>query len=53
MVVDSFKYLPRGFRRGYESFSYQHDEPAWTVLETPIEEATVALLTSAGIYIEA
>ncbi len=52
MPVDSFKYLPRSFRQGYESFGYQHDEPAWTALDTPIEDATVALLTSAGIYIE-
>jgi D-proline reductase (dithiol) PrdB len=52
MAVDSFKYLPRSFRPGFESVGYQHDEPAWTTLETPIEEATIALLSSAGIYIE-
>lgn len=52
MPVDSFKYLPRSFRPNYERFGYQHDEPVWTALETPIEEATIALLTSAGIYID-
>ena len=52
MPVDSFRYLPRSFRQGYESFPYQHDTAAWAPLDTPIEDATIALLTSAGIYIE-
>jgi len=52
MPVDSFRYLPRSFRQGYESFPYQHDTPAWAPLTTPIEHATIALLTSAGVYIE-
>jgi hypothetical protein len=52
MPVDSFKYLPRSFRAGYEGFSYQHEEAAWAPLETPIEQATIALLSSAGIYLD-
>ncbi len=52
MPVDSFKYLPRSFREGYERLDFQADAPVWTPLEVPIEEATVALLTSAGLYLE-
>ncbi len=52
MPVDSFKYLPRSFREGYERLDFQADEPVWTPLEVPIEEATIALLTSAGLYLQ-
>ena len=51
MPVDSYKYLPRSFRVGYEQMSMQADTPAWTALERPVEEATIALLTSAGLYL--
>ena len=52
MPVDSYKYLPRSFRAGYELSSYQADEPVWAPLAKPIGEATIALLTSAGIYLK-
>jgi D-proline reductase (dithiol) PrdB len=52
MPVDSFKYLPISFRQGYEGMGFQADEPVWTPLPVPIEKATVALLTSAGLYLE-
>lgn len=52
MTVDSYKYLPRSFRQGYAQFGYQADEPVWAPLAVPVEEATVALLTSAGLYLE-
>ncbi|MEE8337909.1 MAG: glycine/sarcosine/betaine reductase selenoprotein B family protein [Dehalococcoidia bacterium] len=51
MPVDSFRFLPRSFREGYERGGMQEIEPVWTALGRPIEEATVALLTSAGLYL--
>jgi len=51
MSIDSFKYLPRSFRAGYEVVSNPPTEPVWAPLERPVEEATVALLTSAGLYL--
>lgn len=53
MPVDSFKFLPRSFRAGYESLGLQADSPAWALLDVPIEKATVALLTSAGLFLPA
>ncbi len=52
MTVDSYKYLPRSFRAGYENTPMQAEEPVWAPLSTPVEQATIALLTSAGLYIE-
>ncbi len=51
MPVDSFRYLPRSFRAGYEGTGFQEETTVWSPLGVPIEEATVALLTSAGIYL--
>ncbi len=51
MAVDSFKYLPRSFRDGYD-IPYQADTPAWAPLGVPVEQATVALMTSAGLYLK-
>jgi D-proline reductase (dithiol) PrdB len=53
MPVDSFKYLPRSFRAGYESVGFQAETPAWTAMTKPVEQATIALLTSAGLYLKA
>tara|TARA_Y100000588_G_C14121082_1_gene867323 strand:+ start:349 stop:849 length:501 start_codon:yes stop_codon:yes gene_type:complete len=52
MTVDSFKYLPHSFRAGFEQVEFQHDEPVWSPLEHAIEDSTIALLTSAGIYVK-
>lgn len=51
MAVDSFKYLPRSFRAGYENVGFQADEPAWAPMSKPVEQATIALLTSAGLFL--
>lgn len=51
MPVDSFKYLPRSFRAGYEGTDFQEEAPVWSPLAVPTAEATVALLTSAGLYL--
>ncbi len=52
MPVDSYKFLPRSFRAGYEQAAYVHDEPVWAPLAKPMTGATIALMTSAGIYLK-
>lgn len=54
MRVDSFAYLPRSFRGMYESPPRLpgEDEPVWAPMEARLADATVALLTSAGLYVE-
>ena len=52
MSVDSFKYLPRSFRAGFENVGWQAETPVWAPLKKPLEETTVALLTSAGLYLK-
>jgi D-proline reductase (dithiol) PrdB len=52
MPVDSFRYLPRSFRAGYEGTGFQEETPVWSPLAVPVEEAKIALLTSAGIYLK-
>lgn len=52
MTVDSFKYLPRSFRPGFEAMPMQEDEPVWSPLTLPVQQATIALLTSAGLYVK-
>lgn len=51
MPVDSFAFLPRSFRGEYETVANPPAEPTWAPLAVPIQEARVALLTSAGIYL--
>ncbi|HXH21661.1 MAG TPA: glycine/sarcosine/betaine reductase selenoprotein B family protein, partial [Dehalococcoidia bacterium] len=52
MPVDSYRYLPRSFRPGYESMPVLDEPPVWAPLGVPIGEAKVALLTSAGLYLK-
>jgi D-proline reductase (dithiol) PrdB len=52
MSVDSFRFLPRSFRQGFERTPMRAEEPVWAPLPVPVEEATVALLTSAGLYLK-
>ncbi len=51
MPVDSFTYLPRSFHAEYDSVLDPPTEPVWAPLDTPITDATIALLTSAGLYL--
>ena len=53
MPIDSYKFLPKSFRAGYESTPMQESEAVWAPLGKPASEATVALITSAGIYLKA
>jgi D-proline reductase (dithiol) PrdB len=54
VVVDSFKFLPRSFRPLYEGRGPfpGEKEPVWAPFEKRLAESSVALLTSAGIYLK-
>lgn len=53
MKVDSFKYLPRSFRPMYDDPEPKASEPTWAPFEKRLAQARIALLTSAGLYLEA
>ena len=54
MKVDSFRYLPRTFRPLYEDPVRPpgEDVPVWAQPTKRLAETRVALLTSAGLYVE-
>lgn len=52
MAVDSYRYLPRSFREGYEALPMQAETPVWAPLAVPVEQASIALMTSAGLFIK-
>ncbi len=52
MAVDSFKYLPKSFIPMFENIDIQVDGSVWAPLEKPLAEATVAVLTSAGVFLK-
>lgn len=51
MRVDSFAFLPRSFRPLYE-LAPTGDEPVWAPFEPRLADATIALLSSAGLHVE-
>lgn len=51
MTVDSYAFLPRAFRPMFEAAPAFDRDPAWAELEKPLEDARVALLSSAGIFL--
>lgn len=53
MMVDSFRFLPRSFRRFYEQPSRLpgEDHPVWSPPRKRLAETSVALLTSAGLFV--
>lgn len=53
MMVDSFKFLPRSFRPFYEQPPRLpgEDGPVWSPPRKRLAETTVALLTSAGLFV--
>ena len=51
MAVDSYRFLPRAFRAAFERTGTVEEAPVWADLEVPVEQATVALVTSAGLYL--
>lgn len=52
MAVDSYKYLPRSFRQGYESTAISGEGPVWAPMTGAVADSTIALLTSAGLYLK-
>jgi D-proline reductase (dithiol) PrdB len=54
VIVDSYRYLPRSFIPLYSQTSPApgDDGPVWAPFEKRLAEARIALLTSAGLYIE-
>ena len=52
MTVNSYKYLPRSMRVMYESVPVIDEPPAWAPLPRPLHQCTIALLTSAGVYLK-
>jgi D-proline reductase (dithiol) PrdB len=52
MPVDSYKYLPRSMKTMYEATPVSEDPFAWTPLPKPLAQCTLALMTSAGIYLK-
>ncbi len=53
MAVDSYAFLPRAFRPIYEAVPYTELDPVWTPFEKPLEQAKIALLSSAGMFLRA
>ena len=53
MRVDSFQFLPRSFRPMYENPPRldREDEPVWAPFDLRLAEARIALVTSAGLYV--
>jgi D-proline reductase (dithiol) PrdB len=53
--VDSYAFLPRSFKAMYEQPPRidGEDEPVWAPFEKRLAESTVALLSSAGLYLAA
>ncbi|HET7419364.1 MAG TPA: hypothetical protein VFL27_03190 [Candidatus Dormibacteraeota bacterium] len=54
MVVDSFKFLPRSFRPLYEGRGPfpGEEQPVWAPFVMRLAESRIALLSSAGLYVE-
>lgn len=52
--MDSYRFLPRSFIPMYESAGPApgEDEPVWAPFEKRLAEARIALLTSAGMYLD-
>ena len=52
MPVDSYKYLPRSMKAMYEAAPVIDAPFVFAPLPKPLKECTVALMTSAGIYLK-
>ncbi len=54
MQVDSYAFLPRSFRAMYAEPPRVagHDEPVWAPFDKRLAEAKIALLSSAGLFVE-
>lgn len=52
MPIDSYRFLPRSMKQGYESVPVIDEPFAWAPLTKPLNRCTVALMTSAGVYLK-
>jgi D-proline reductase (dithiol) PrdB len=54
VIVDSYRFLPRSFIPMYESTTPApgDDGPVWAPFEKRLADARIALLTSAGMYLD-
>ncbi len=52
MTVDSWKFLPRMMRAMYEAMPAIDEPPVWTPLAKPVHRCTIALMSSAGVYLK-
>ena len=54
MQVDSYRFLPRSFRPLYAAATPLEGETdaVWTPFAGRLADATIALLTSAGLYLQ-
>jgi D-proline reductase (dithiol) PrdB len=50
MIVDSYRYLPRSFRSGYE-LPPTDEPPVWAEFAPRLAEATITLCSTAGLYV--
>ncbi|TDJ64736.1 MAG: hypothetical protein E2O35_08325 [Proteobacteria bacterium] len=51
MAVDSFKFLPKSFHAMFENIDIEVDGPVWSPFDKPLSESTIAVLSSAGIFV--
>lgn len=51
MTVDSYAFLPRAFRPLYEAAPHFDHEPVFAEFDTPLDQARIGLLSSAGIFL--
>ena len=51
MIVDSFRFLPRSFRSAYE-MAPTGEPDVWSEFGVRLADASIALLTSAGLYVD-
>lgn len=54
MIVDSYRFLPRSFVAMYDSAepAPEDRDPVWAPFEKRLAQATIALVTSSGLYVE-
>lgn len=54
MIVDSFRFLPRSFVARYDDITPEpgEDKPVWAPFDTRLADSRIALLTSAGLYLD-
>ena len=52
VTVDSYRYLPRPMKTMYEATPMSDEPVAWNPLPRPLNRCSIALMTSAGIFLK-